>query len=184
MTKTYETIIKLAEKNETTFTDFETALWQFVEETLEAHFADDYHKDSKIFFKTLFNRKITNPFGARALILDDCYMKDLYNDIAMAIWDYAIFHKLEECGSEWSEMRYYKARMEEIDAVDKEIHNNPLIKNLFDHNHSALARKVSRYALYADERVIAAEKKKKSAMHEMRAEKFFEILRKVLEKGE
>lgn len=183
MTKTYETILKLAESNETTFKDFETALWKYVENTLEAHFADDYHKDSKIFFKILFSKKITNPFGARALVLDDCYMRDLYNDIAMAIWDYAVFHKLEECSSD-AEMRYYKARMEEIDAVDKEIHNNPLIKNLFDHDHGALARKVARYALYEDERVIAAEKQKKSAMHEMRAERFFEILRKVLEKGE
>lgn len=184
MTKTYEIIIKLAEKNETTFKEFEIALWQFVEETLEAHFADDCHKDSKIFFKTLCSRKIANPFGARALILDDCYMKDLYNDIAMAIWDYAIFHKLEDCGAEWSDMRFYKARMDEIDAVDKEIHNNPLIKNLFDHGHGALARKVSRCALYEDERVITAEKRKKSAMHEMRANKFFEILRKVVEEGE
>lgn len=171
---------KAASKNCTT-KEFREIMWQYVKEEM-TEILKFGNVDANL-VKTLVNYR-GNSYGAHAMLLDMPPIKSLYEEVSWFIYNYATTHENiidNDYGFSWFMNVYAKATKTKKD-VENEIRSNPMIENLCKNGHSAFAQKAIRFLADGDERTKEAQKDKRHALYEMRAETFFKLLSNAVDK--
>ena len=181
MTNYSEIYAKISSKD-CTVEEFQKIIWKYTSEEMM-----EILKSGKVdvnLVKTLINYR-GNSYGAHAMLLDMGF-SGLYEDIHGFVMEYASKHENSWPGTTCC--YYFKDNMNAYISAGKtkkivadKICDNPLIQNLYKNGHRTFANKAVRLLVEGDEENKSANKVQQRALYNMRAEHFFETLKRVVE---
>lgn len=182
MTNTCNEIYTKVSSKDCTVEELQKIIWKYASEKMM-----EILKSGKVdvnLVKTLINYR-GNSYGAHAMLLD-MEFGGLYGDIHNFIMEYASAHENSwhgtTCCYDFKDNldAYISARKTKKIIADK-ICDNPLIQNLYKNGHRTFANKAVRLLVEGDEENKSANKVQQRALYNMRAEHFFETLKRVVE---
>lgn len=181
MTNYSEIYAKISSKD-CTVEELQKIIWKYASEGMM-----EILKSGKVdvnLVKTLINYR-GNSYGAHAMLLDMGF-GGLYEDIHGFIMQYASTHENSWHGTTCC--YYFKDNMDAYISAGKtkkivadKICDNPLIQNLYKNGHRTFANKAIHLLVKGDEENKSANKVQQRALYNMRAETFFETLKRVVE---
>lgn len=182
MTNTFNEIYTKVSSKDCTVEELQKIIWRYASEKMM-----EILKSGKVdvnFVKTLINYR-GNSYGAHAMLLDMGF-GSLYEDIHIFIMEYAGAHENSwhgtTCCYDFKDNldAYISAKKAKKVIADK-ICDNPLIQNLYKNGHRTFANKAIHLLVKGDEETKSANKVQQRALYNMRAEHFFETLKRVVE---